>query len=482
MTLTARGCVRLLRLAAGALVLACQPEEPNYLYVQSVAVSPESSVTYVGGHLQVTATPLAPGGIPLDDRHINWYSSNPRVATVSRSGEVAAVGAGTASITAYCETKTAMTTVTILARPVADWAGVSDEWTTFQGNPRHTGFVPATADPLSFTRRWEVDLAHGTGLHPVVEGDGVLFATSTAYYAGQQLFAVDAATGATRWAHDFGVIQSLGPPAYGDNAVYVFTGGTNSSLWGLEANSGAPRVYVEGYEWLVSHAPVPWAQALYTASAFDGDIYAFSMQDGSLRWSSGDPTNYVLVPAVADGRVYAYRTYNEAKVAVSDAASGALLYEIADPGYLVGGWGGRSVPVLGGMGNLVVEQNDRLVAFDLIGRRVMWEKAGIAFREEPTIAGGVIYAHTPAEVQARRESDGSLLWTWTPPGGEEPRGTMVATRNLLFVTSGPRTVAIDLSAQAEVWSYPAAGNLALTRNGLLLIAQAGGTLTAIALK
>ena len=472
----------LLCIALGFGAMACQPDQPNFAYVASVAVTPDSAVTYLGARVQVTATPLAPGGIPLDDRVVTWISSDRRIATVSRTGEVTTLGIGTVSITALCETETGVAEIRILPRPIADWSHVTDEWTTHQGNPSHTGRVPATVDPLVFSERWDVDVMHGRGLNAVIEGEGHLFATSTAYYASEELTALDAATGAGQWSFDLGQQQAVGPPAYGDHAVYVGSSGTTSSLWAFEANSGVQRFQAHGTDWGVAYAPVPDGAAIYTSAAYDGSLFSFNAPDGAMRWTNQFAYDNSAVPAVREGRAYVYSTSNEAKVTVSDAVTGALLYEIPDPGFLLGGWAGRSVPVLGEGDNLVVAQSNRLASFDLTTHAMAWEVTGVAFRDDPSVANGVVYAHTPSSVEARRESDGTLLWSWTVPPAEALDGPMVVTNNVLFVSGSATTFGIDLLARAVVWRYPAFGRLALTRDGLLLIARANGRLTAIELK
>jgi outer membrane protein assembly factor BamB len=65
---------------------------------------------------------------------------------------------------------------------------------------------------------------------------------------------------------------------------------------------------------------------------------------------------------------------------------------------------------------------------------------------------------------------------------------VLITDNLVIVSTNLTTYAIDRATHRAVWSYPAAGNLALSRNGVLYIAgynPAGGatmTLTALNLR
>ena len=93
----------------------------------------------------------------------------------------------------------------------------------------------------------------------------------------------------------------------------------------------------------------------------------------------------------------------------------------------------------------------------------------------------MVYVANGSQVQARAEGDGALQWSWTPPAGE-PVGPIIATKNLLLVSTAANTYAIDLASHAHVWSYPAGGHLTLSSQGILFIAQSSGRLTAVAMR
>ena len=81
--------------------------------VASVTVSPATASLTVGQTTQLTATPKDASGNPLTGRLITWATSNAAVATVSTSGLVTAVAAGSATITATCEGQSATATATV---------------------------------------------------------------------------------------------------------------------------------------------------------------------------------------------------------------------------------------------------------------------------------------------------------------------------------------------------------------------------------
>ena len=85
--------------------------------VASVTVSPAPANVQVGLTVQLTATPKDVNGNPLTGRTITWSSNNTSVATVSSSGLVTGVTAGSATITATSEGQSGTSAVTVTAAP-----------------------------------------------------------------------------------------------------------------------------------------------------------------------------------------------------------------------------------------------------------------------------------------------------------------------------------------------------------------------------
>lgn len=115
--------MRRLAISAAAIFLAaCSSGEPTgptpSTPVASVTVSLGTSTLVVGGVTTATATPRDANGAPLSGRTVGWSSNAQSVATVSPTGAVAAVGPGTATITATAEGRTGSATLTVSAAPV----------------------------------------------------------------------------------------------------------------------------------------------------------------------------------------------------------------------------------------------------------------------------------------------------------------------------------------------------------------------------
>lgn len=93
------------------------PSTPSPAPVATVAVSPGTASFAVGGTQQLTATLRDASGNVLMGRTVTWTSSALTVATVSGSGLVTALLAGTTTITATSEGQSGTATVTVTALP-----------------------------------------------------------------------------------------------------------------------------------------------------------------------------------------------------------------------------------------------------------------------------------------------------------------------------------------------------------------------------
>src|SRR5207248_4646611 len=87
--------------------------------VASVTVSPTAAGVTVGATTQLTATPKDANGTALSGRVVTWATSNAAAATVSASGLVTGVAAGSATITATSEGQSGTAAVTVTNVPVA---------------------------------------------------------------------------------------------------------------------------------------------------------------------------------------------------------------------------------------------------------------------------------------------------------------------------------------------------------------------------
>src|SRR2546428_818630 len=119
--------------------------------VASVTVSPATASVQVGQTVPLAATPKDANGNSLSGRTIAWSSGSPAVATVSASGLVTGVAAGSATITATSEGQSGTATITVSTVPVAS-VTVSPATASVQvGQTRQLAATPkdANGNPLS---------------------------------------------------------------------------------------------------------------------------------------------------------------------------------------------------------------------------------------------------------------------------------------------------------------------------------------------
>jgi outer membrane protein assembly factor BamB len=137
-----------------------------------------------------------------------------------------------------------------------------------------------------------------------------------------------------------------------------------------------------------------------------------------------------------------------------------------------------SSPVIGAANSVVAlntgnASNNELIDFDTAGGSIRWHIPG-RYLGNPAYHAGVFYAWNgnPLQLEARSEADGALLWMWSPPTNTPIQGQqndVLLTDNLVFVSTGLSTYAIDLTTHQAVWSLPYGGRLALSDQGVLYL-------------
>jgi hypothetical protein len=384
------------------------------------------------------------------------------------------------------------------------------QWSTYQGNAAHTGYVSVDLNPDDFSFGWDRKLTESVPLNPVAAGDGKVFVTSGGNYGPHVAMALDSADGATFWTYDdfSDTTYSVHPPAYANDTVYIQSGVDNDSF--LRAFDDEPDD--EGLAVVLSEIGYAnFSGRFYAPTIYeDNENVGVYVGGGYLDESSGErgrAYGYKFdglkleelwhvdfnsfqsdqwTPAVNEGHVIAYHGVFQGQLTIIDRLTG-VEKSIPDSNFK---WTGPSMnlaPVLGSQNNVIVIQGGRLINFDLTEKDIGWEitiKAGDVegFSGQPSLANGIIYAVYEGELHALNEEDGSFIEDWKPwqPPNTEPIDTpMIVTDNLIFVSTASTTYAIDLEKQKEEWSYPAGGHLAISDEAVLFIATAEGALIAI---
>lgn len=369
------------------------------------------------------------------------------------------------------------------------WSGVP-EWETLQGNASHNGYVPVTLDPDKFTPRWQWD-AVGM-LTSAVTANGKVYITGSDASSGYSLFALNESDMSLAWRHDFPTSFNTSiyrtAPATSGGKVFVDVWGFDANnydtryLWSFD-NANGTTVYKKSMGSQTMHylAPTTVNGIVYTGDV-NGSMCQFDAT-GTGTWCAYLANVDGWTPAVDAN--YAYANV-DGKITVANLLDGSQAYSIAFP-YFLYGYSTDSAPVLGTSGSLISigGPQGHLAGFDLNSQSVKWDIDG-AYAATPTVANGVVYAlnESTLSLEARRESDGALLWTWVPPGSNTTLvgGSIIATDNTLLVSVGNHTYAISLAPTHYVlWSSSHGGQLTLSPSGILYIAS-NTTLYAINVK
>lgn len=376
---------------------------------------------------------------------------------------------------------------------LAAWPSVGD-WSMFQGNAAHTGFVAVIPDPDHFSTRWQ-------RAEPSVPGPNGLLIASTATSNGQifvsgndTLYALKEFDGSENWSHSFAGLPfpSVNPAGIANGVVYVAAGQQSSTyLFAFDALSGA-KIFESpmSSQWENYLAPTIGPQGVYTDAGTYGGLYGFSTS-GTQLFVAYEEQASLWTPAVDANGVYSYTGALQA----NDPETGAVTHTIADPTfenytYVIGG-----SPVIGTPGSIFMANYDNsvldgggigntLLNFRLATNSIAWKIAG-DYPTTPAYAKGLLFVanNNPLQVEVRAESDGDLRWSWTPPqpGDAAFISEVLLTKNLVFVSTNLATYAINLRTHQTAWSVPIAGKLSLSKNGVLYI-QAANEISAFNLK
>lgn len=367
--------------------------------------------------------------------------------------------------------------------PLTPWTDVPD-WTTFQGNAAHTGYVPVEIKPEQLLPRWKYGpINPSSNTYATYANSATLVAADGLFYGAgnNQLKARKEYDGSVVWSYDVSGMQSpsINPPAIANGIVYMAAGQQSSTLFAFDAASGtvrfrAPLGYSYSYD--MALAPVAVGSGVYVNAGSYSGLYAFSTS-GEQMFNNRAAQASTSTPAVDDNAVYTF----DGTLQVIDRKTGNVLVTARDNNTSIYGSQVNGAPVLGAAGNLFVARytsangssaNNELLKFNTAKGFIDWRIAG-NYPLTPAYAGGLLYVpnNAPYRVEVRAEGDGALQWSWTPQQASETgwAGEPIVTKNLLFVSTNVATYAIDLRTRKAVWSYPAAGRLALTRSGILYI-------------
>ena len=357
-----------------------------------------------------------------------------------------------------------------------------DRWPMYQGNARHTGYLPITLEPAFFAQRWQRNVGGSFALNPPAGGDGKVFVTLRTYFNDvPTLFALDATSGQTLWSKSFGGVFSVNPPSYAYGTVYVQTGNHSSDTWLRAYDAGSGEFVFQAphaAQWERYYAPTIDGGKVYVNGGVYGGMHGFDAFSGSSMWFLDLPQYDQWTPAVSGSLAYSYVGEYQPGLYAADRASGALVFFIPDANFDWNGWSMDLAPVIGDRGDVIVAHDGRLISFDVAARTMRWE-LDRDFEGQPSVARDTIYAVDGGQLVVLDELTGATLWSWQP-AEEGLTAPLIVTNTHVLASTATRVHAIDLRTRQSVWSSPVAGLLALA-DRTLYVASSNGVLTAIAM-
>lgn len=410
-------------------------------------------------------------------------------------------------------------------RALSPATGVND-WSTQQGGPAHTGYLPMTVDPQRFSNRWLSDIGVVTNYSiyynlplisdPISDAThGLCFIHKYVENGSHTLLALNEIDGTLAW--------TVSTPAEGwpslDGGKLFVAGATSVNSAPVSTNNAARLLSYDeltGAQLTDTSSPhldtvsaVPGSPIILNGKVFvnlgssgdtlarSGQIVAFDENSASYMWASATGGWGGVTPAADTSHVYFYRpnssfTYNVpdgfTAISTNDGSTDfTVTLPAAGPGqvYYNGG-----IPVVDGAGGVVVNAGafDRVDRYDLTAKNLKWSiDTNSQSNATPVVIGDTVYIGAHGGVDARALADGTLRWSWTygDAKGVKPVQTsnIVATTNVIFVSTDQGIAAVDLTTHQTIWDYPAPGNISLSASGLLYINRSGqGKIAAINLR
>ena len=374
---------------------------------------------------------------------------------------------------------------TLVQRPGPDW-------NTYQGNAGHTGYVSTSVDPNDFSTRWQgPSLNNYAGYSAISQtlttnGGKIFIAYGTSIYALKEHDASQV------WTYGFNglTFPSVNPPAEGNGMVFIAAGQQGTTyLYAFDEADGTLNFKSQmSSQWENYLAPTVGPNGVYTNAGTYGGLYGFSFSGQQLFFANQLPQQSVWTPAVDDNYVYTYT----GSLSVFDPITGARQANILDPTFNNFVYRIDGSAVLGAAGSVFAAAYENaylngggigntLLRFNVNAQNIAWQIPGV-YAMTPAYNSGVLYAanNNPLRLEARAETDGTLLWSWIPPqaGDTSFASEPLLTDSLIFVSTNLATYGIDRATHRTVWSYPLPGRLALSQSGVLYI-QGVGPIVAI---
>jgi outer membrane protein assembly factor BamB len=361
-------------------------------------------------------------------------------------------------------------------------SAVLGQWSQYQGNAAHSGYVAENVTQRRLVKGWEKTFLSPPNTFPyrteLAIGDEGVFATTIqgreGDYIRYALISLDRATGREEWSTAIRSYAGLvSAPSLGNNMVYVHNYGHSDILGGnsqqyprmmaMDTATGQLRFATPHQgQWNSGSRPTVLGNQVVAQGGYYGGMDSYSATTGAYQWFSQMPQQYGYVPAMDEERVYIY--FGSASdipgprvstFYALDRATGMIEYTITNPDDAFTTFSSISSVVLGEQNDALVINNSRgprqVTSFDLEQRNVRWNRALHAVNALAVSNGGIVVPLTNSLVMLD-EATGADLWTWQAPSNVALTSNVVLTDNLAFVASQDTLFGIDRFSGHLVWS------------------------------
>ncbi|MBB3349572.1 PQQ-binding-like beta-propeller repeat protein [Sphingomonas sp. BK069] len=382
--------------------------------------------------------------------------------------------------------------------PAAAPVATDGNWSTFQGNPGHTGYVATRFSTANFVDAWTITTASAPS--DVAATSGSVF--FNVLQADRHIYtqAVSTTSGALRWGFDLGnknVYPNTQPfgPSYANGRVAAMAPNETSSAAPLQVINAATGGYVSTltYDAQFSAGSVPTlvGDELFFAAGYYGNaVFQANAATGTNGWQAtivNQYSGYVMEgESVAVDQRYVYY-FNAGALIVLNRDDGSLAQAIRNPFFTKTGisysGGYIGAPMLDD-GRIVTFTDNYsigdalpLAAFVLNNDRPLW-RSSYSYTGQPAAHAGKLYAVRSSStiVDVIDAATGLVSASINVGGSDNLKSNVVITDSHMFVASAATTFAIDLSdfANPVAWKTSYGGNLAITPDNYLIIATKTG--------
>jgi outer membrane protein assembly factor BamB/subtilisin family serine protease len=348
-------------------------------------------------------------------------------------------------------------------------------WPMMGGNPAHTGYYPAALGSGSFVATWT--LPFGRSLNQASIAAGRVFVTPSIYFNETHVTAVRLDSGTVEWRKDFTTARSLTGPSYHDGVIYLQRGNhsSDSQLWALNAATGA-TVWSSPFQaqWEVYQPPTVIDSAVYINAGYYGGIYGYNRSSGAQLFSQNLPQEDGWTPAYYNGTVY---SFVRGILTAHNPTTGAALWTVnVKPDTNSYSGGTNTVAIAENCAYFVNKPatGSELVCVNLDTHSVVWRVAATYFQATPAVANGAVYVIDGTAVRSYRTSDGVALKVFST-GTENASYQPIVTNDALIAANANRVWIWDLATQTQRQTFTPGGIVSIS-DGNLIVAGSGGVL------